>query len=340
MSTLGSDPVVVEVVRSGFVESVHHGRVAVTAPDGSLVAALGDVAAPFFPRSASKPLQAVGMVRLGLDLTGELLALTCASHSGESFHVDGVRAILARSRLTEEALQTPPDWPVDDQARLAEIAAGRTQRPVTMNCSGKHAGMIATAIINDWPIEDYRDPGHPVQQGILAAIAELTGDRPGPIAVDGCGAPLAAVTLTGLARAFGRIAGATGRSPEARVGEAVRTHPQWVSGTGRDEYALHQAIPGLVAKSGAEAVYAAGLPDGRGIALKIGDGFQRARPVLLAELLLRLGFNHETVREQARPPVLGHGTPVGELRAVLPKDWTPHGAVIPAGGQPILESLR
>ncbi|WP_246187158.1 asparaginase [Microlunatus speluncae] len=340
MSSLGSDPVVVEVVRSGFVESVHHGRIAITAPDGSLVAGLGDVASPFFPRSASKPLQAVGMVRLGLDLTGELLALTCGSHTGEPFHVDGVRAMLARSRLTEDALQTPPDWPIDDEARLAEIVAGRTQRPITMNCSGKHAGMITTAMINDWPIEDYLDPGHPVQQGILAAIADLTGDRPAAVAIDGCGAPLVAVTLTGLARAFGRIAGATGRSPEARVAEAIRAHPQWVSGTHRDEYALHQAVPGLVAKSGAEAVYAAGLPDGRGIAIKINDGSQRARPVLLAELLLRLGFDHETVRQQARPAVLGHGAPVGEIRAVLPKDWTPRGAVFPAVGHRSPESLR
>jgi L-asparaginase II len=331
---------VVEVIRNGFVESVHHGRAVVTAPDGSVLASLGDATAPFYPRSAVKPLQAVGMVRLGLDLTGELLALTSASHTGESFHVDGVRAILARSRLTEDALQTPPDWPIDDVARRAEIAAGRTQRSITMNCSGKHAGMITTAVINDWRIEDYRHPDHPVQQGIMAAIADLTGDRPSDLGIDGCGAPLAAITLTGLARAFGKIAGATGRSPEARVAEAIRTHPEWVSGTRRDEYALHQAIPGLVAKSGAEAVYAAGLPDGRGIALKIGDGSQRARPVLMAEILLRLGFDHETVREQARPPVLGHGSPVGEFRAVLPKDWTVHGAILPAGRQSFDDSLR
>lgn len=307
----------VEVVRNGFVESVHHGRIAVTAPDGSLIAAAGAVDAPFFPRSAVKPLQAVGMVRLGLDLTGELLALVCASHSGEAFHVEGVRAILDRAGLGEEALQTPPDLPVDETARQAALAAGRPPQPITMNCSGKHAGMLCTAALNQWPTEDYRHPEHPVQQGILAAIGDLTGDEPTALAVDGCGAPLAAVTLAGVARAFGRIARAAGRTPEARIAAAIRSHPDWVSGTRRDESALLRAVPGLVAKGGAEAVYAAGLPDGRGIAIKIMDGSQRARPVLLAGILRRLGFDHETVREQAAPPVLGHGTPVGEVRAVL-----------------------
>lgn len=315
------DPVLVEVVRGGFTESVHHGRVAVTGPDGSLTASLGEVSSVFFPRSSVKPLQAVGMMRLGLDLPPELLALVCASHTGEPFHVAAVRELLAEAGQTEDALQTPPEWPIDEAARLAEHQAGRKPQSITMNCSGKHAGMILTSALNGWSVDSYRDQEHPVQQGILAAIAELTGDQPGPVVVDGCGAPLVGLTLPGLARAFGRLAAATGSTPEARVAAAIRTHPERVSGTHRDERDLLLAVPGLVAKSGAEAVYAAGLPDGRGIALKIDDGSRRARPVLLAELLLRLGFDHETVREQARPPVLGHGEPVGELRAVLPADW-------------------
>jgi L-asparaginase II len=315
------DPVLVEVVRGGFTESVHHGRVAITGPDGSLTASLGAAEDTFFPRSSVKPLQAIGMMRLGLDLPPELLALVCASHTGEPFHVEAVRKLLARAGLTEAALQTPAEWPIDEDARQAVQRAGGTPQSITMNCSGKHAGMIVTTVLNGWPLDSYRDPEHPVQQGILAAIADLTGDQPGPIAVDGCGAPLAGMTLTGLARAFGRIAAATGSSPEARVAAAIRTHPERVSGTHRDERDLLRAVPGLVAKSGAEAVYAAGLPDGRGIALKIDDGSTRARPVLMAALLLRLGFDHETVRQQARPPVLGRGEPVGELRAVLPADW-------------------
>lgn len=315
------DPVLVEVVRGGFTESVHHGRVAITGPDGSLTASLGDAGSVFFPRSSVKPLQAVGMMRLGLDLPPELLALVCASHTGEPFHVAAVRELLARAGQTEAALQTPPEWPIDDDARLTVQQAGGKPQSITMNCSGKHAGMIMTASLNGWPVDSYLDPEHPVQQGILAAIADLTGDRPDPVAVDGCGAPLVGMTLTGLARAFGRLGAATGTSAEARVAAAIRTHPERVSGTHRDERALLRAVPGLVAKSGAEAVYAVGLPDGRGIALKIDDGSTRARPVLMAALLLRLGFDHETVRQQARPPVLGRGEPVGELRAALPSDW-------------------
>ncbi|MFP5283809.1 MAG: asparaginase, partial [Actinomycetes bacterium] len=189
-----SDPILVEVVRSGFTESVHHGRVVVTNPDGSLACSLGADFAPMYPRSAAKPVQAVGMLRAGLDLDGELLALVCSSHSGEDFHLQGVRRILAAAGLEESALQTPPDWPLDDVAREAAIRAGRPQTPLTMNCSGKHAGMLATAVANGWPVGNYRDPEHPVQLAILRALDDLTGQQAGNLAVDGCGAPLFAVS--------------------------------------------------------------------------------------------------------------------------------------------------
>src|SRR5215217_2475250 len=139
VSPFESDPVLVEVVRNGFVESVHRGRVAMTYPDGSLASSVGADFAPMYPRSANKPLQAVGMLRAGLDLDGELLALVCASHSGESFHQAGVRRILNESGEHESVLQTPPDWPLDELERETAMRTGTAKLPVAMNCSGKHA---------------------------------------------------------------------------------------------------------------------------------------------------------------------------------------------------------
>ncbi|SDR78858.1 L-asparaginase II [Friedmanniella luteola] len=309
------DPILVEVVRSGFVESVHHGRVVVTGPDGAVLSSVGAEFAPMYPRSSSKPLQAVGMLRAGLDLDGALLALVAASHSGESFHVDGVRQILAGAGLDERALQTPPDWPLDEAAREAAIRAGVPRSPVFMNCSGKHAGMLATTVALGADVATYRDPDHPTQLAVLRTIDDLAGEQATNLAVDGCGAPLFALTLYGLARAFGRLAAAAD-GPERRVADAVRAHPEFTSGTTRDELALHRAVPGLLGKAGAEAVYAVGLPDGRGVALKISDGGPRARAVLMAAVLQRLGFDHPTLDAQVSEPVLGHGERVGEVRPV------------------------
>ena len=308
-----ADPILVEVVRNGYVESVHRGRVAVTGPDGGLIASLGAEFAPMYPRSALKPLQAVGMLRAGLDLSGAHLALVCASHSGEPMHVDAVREILARGELDESVLQTPPDWPLDETAREAWIRSGQAKAPVAMNCSGKHAGMIRTAQLRGYDLGTYRDPDHPVQLAILQAVDDLPHEQAQNLVVDGCGAPAYALSLYGLARAYGRLATAS-EGPEAVVASAIREHPEFVSGTTRDEAALIRALPGLIGKAGAEATYAVGLPDGRGVAIKISDGSPRARAVAMAGVLQRLGFDHETLAEQVNAPVLGHGERVGEVR--------------------------
>jgi L-asparaginase II len=312
-SAFESDPVVVEVVRNGFVESVHRGRVAITNPDGSLASSVGADFAPMYPRSVNKPLQAVGMLRAGLDLDGELLALVCASHSGEAFHLDGVRRILAMSGLDESALQMPAEWPVDQQVREDAIRNGVAKSSLAMNCSGKHAGMIRTTVLNGGDVATYRDPDHPTQLAIVQAIDDLAHEQATNLAIDGCGAPLYAISLYALARAFGRIASAT-EGPEHRVATAIRSYPEYVSGTRRDELELHRAIPGLMAKAGAESVYAIGLADGRGVAIKISDGNPRARPVAMAGVLKRLGFDHETLDTHASGPVLGAGERVGEIR--------------------------
>lgn len=318
--------VVAELVRSGFAEGHHYGSVVALEPDGAVAWSVGAVDEPMFPRSCNKPLQVVGMVRAGLDLPDELLALACSSHSGEPFHIDGVRRILASVGLDEDALQTPKDYPLDDEARDEVIRRGGDRSPVLMNCSGKHAAMLATCVGNGWDIADYRDPHHPLQQAIAGAVAELTGVPVAHVAVDGCGAPLLATTLSGLARAFGRVArGLDGQDrPDdgvARVATAIRNHPAYVSGSRRDERTLIEAIPGAVAKAGAEACYGVGLADGRAFALKCDDGAARARPVLMTRALERSGVLDEPgvdaaeLRRVGQHALLGGGKPVGELRA-------------------------
>ncbi|MGN6523666.1 MAG: asparaginase [Actinomycetes bacterium] len=308
-------PVLAEVERSGFVESRHRGAAVALEPNGDPVLALGDVRAPMFPRSSNKPMQAVGMLRAGLDLDGELLALASASHSGEAFHLEGVRRILDRAGLGVDALQTPPDLPVDEQEREAALARGDVASSLYMNCSGKHAAMLLTAVRAGADPGTYRSIDNAVQVSIRDALEDLSGEPVTAIGVDGCGAPLMAISTLGLARAFSRIATAADDTPEGRVARAMREHPQWVSGTRRDDTLLMQGVPGLIAKAGAEGVYAVALPDGRAAALKIEDGSQRPRPVVMAALLHALGVEADIVRQQATTPVLGHGEPVGVVRA-------------------------
>lgn len=315
-SVLARDPLLVQVERQGLVESVHHGRVAITAADGSTISALGAADAPFYPRSSVKPLQAIAMLRHGLDLEGELLALAASSHDGEPFHIDGTRRILTEVGLTEADLQNTPDYPLSASAKADWIRDHGDPAPVAMNCSGKHAAMLRTCVRNKWDRGTYLAPEHPLQQAIVETISEFTGDAVSHVAVDGCGAPLVAISLTGLARAFGRIAAAT-EGPEQKIADAFRTHPTYASGTTRDETTLHRAVPGLVCKAGAEAVYAVGLPDGRGIAVKIDDGASRARLPVVAQILLELGHDHPDITGATTGPVLGHGKPVGRVSPVV-----------------------
>jgi len=319
---------VAEIVRNGFVEGHHYGSVVALARDGSVDWVVGDADVPVLPRSCNKPVQALGMVRLGLDLPHELLALACASHSGEPFHIDGVRRILASAGLAEADLQTPADYPLDDAAREAVIRRGGAREPVLMNCSGKHAAMLATCVANGWPTESYRDIQHPLQQSIAATFADLTGEPIAVTAVDGCGAPLFSASLVGLARAFRRLALGVDASGAAdagarRVADAVRAHPAYVSGTTRDERALLDAVPGAIGKAGAEGCYAVALRDGRAFALKTDDGAARVRPVLMAEALRRSGvlddpgIDGDAVRRTGVVEILGGGRPVGEIRALL-----------------------
>ncbi|HMR49765.1 MAG TPA: asparaginase [Arachnia sp.] len=307
-----SDPVVAEVRRGDIVECLHHGSVAVTRPGGGLRLAVGQVDAPMLPRSALKPLQAVAMLRHGLDLSGAELALVGASHSAEAFHLDGVLSILDGAGLPASALQTTPALPGDATALADWLRAGRDKEPLAHCCSGKHAGMLRTCARNDWPTPTYLAPEHPLQAALHRTVAELTGDDlPGSVP-DGCGAPAFTVTLAGLARAFGRLAAASD-GPEKLVADAFRLHPEYASGTTRAEPVFHREVPGLICKSGAEGVLAVGLDDGTGIAVKISDGADRATVAVLVALLGGLGLTTPALEALNPYPVLGHGAPVGRV---------------------------
>lgn len=311
------------VTRGDLVESVHLGHLVVLAPDGSVRLALGDPDVTIWPRSSLKPLQAVAMLRHGLDVDGADLALVCASHSGEPGHLDVVRGLLAGAGLGVDALQNTPDQPLDADAAWAWRADGHAAASLTQNCSGKHAGMLATCVAAGWSTGSYLEPGHPLQRAVRDAVVELTGVPVEHATVDGCGAPLLSTTLTGLARAFGTLAAAgagaagEGATPEARVARAMAGHPWHVGGTGRDATAFMTAVPGLVAKDGADGVYAAGLPDGGAVAFKVLDGSSRPRPAVLGAALVVAGVDPGVVADAAATPVLGHGRPVGDVRAVF-----------------------
>jgi L-asparaginase II len=303
--------VVAEVVRSGFVEGSHHGSVVALVPDGSVAWSVGEVDAPVLPRSCNKPLQALGMLEQGLDLPPDLLAQASASHSGEPMHLDAVRRILLLAGLDESALQTPPALPGDDVERDAVLRAGGGPEPIYMDCSGKHAAMLLTCVTRGWDTTTYLDRGHPLQVALLASFAAAVGADVEVVATDGCGAPLFSASLTSLARGFQRLATAH-EGPAHRVAEAIRAHPELVSGTRRDELRLLHALPGAIGKAGAEACYVVALPDGRAWALKIDDGGERARPVVMAAALARDGLD-----VPGEHVLLGGGVPVGSVRATI-----------------------
>ncbi|MEU6139783.1 asparaginase [Streptomyces sp. NPDC047081] len=307
---------VAHLIRGGVVEGIHYGSVVVLGPDGRVQFQLGDIEAAFYPRSALKPVQAVAMVRAGLPLDGELLSLTAASHSGEERHLAGTRRILELAGLSEDHLRNVTDMPFDPLVRDAWVREGRAPSRLAQNCSGKHAAMLYTCVLNGWSLDDYLDPGHPLQQAIAEIVEDLTGQRIAQVTVDGCGAPLFSVSLHGLARAGARITAAVPGTPEARVADAMRSHAEMASGAGRDVAALMAAVPGLLAKDGFEGVQVAALPDGRAVAVKIADGANRARIPVAAAALARAGVDPELLTEFAGEALLGGGRAVGCVRPV------------------------
>ncbi len=301
-------------VRSGLVESWHRGEVVAARPDGEIVARWGSLEGPFFFRSAAKPFQATVSREQGARLSGEELAVACASHSAEPVHLALVRRILAGAGIPETALACPPAQPLGPRAADRAVAAGKgAPRPVYHNCSGKHAAMLAACAAQGWPLPGYHEPDHPLQLLNRAEMAEVTGDDPGPVGVDGCGVPTFRVTVAGMARAYARLAV---DDRYAAVRTAMHRYPLLTAGTGRPEARL-AATFGFVAKGGAQGCLGVAVPGRLGLAAKSEDGSLGPCVVAVAAALGELGLVPETLAGGldaiSRIPVLGRGEPVGAL---------------------------
>ncbi|MCZ3387496.1 MAG: asparaginase [Actinomycetia bacterium] len=311
------------VERNGFDEGLHFGRLLALNAAGDVAFAYGDVAAPMHPRSANKLMQAAGMRSLGLELEGELLALSAASHWGEPKHVDAVRTVLASAGLDESALQTTPALPEDADALSDVVRGDGMARPIFHGCSGKHAAMLATCVVHGWDPATYLDPEHPLQLALRGHVESVIGEPVSHAAVDGCGAPAWAMSLEALVRAY-RRAVTPGRPPElGAVADAMRAHPAFVCGERSEVTGLMRAVPGLLVKDGAESAYVAALPDGRAVAIKIADGGFRAGQAVLVAALGALGATSEpgvdvvAFEQWGILPVLAHGEPVGRIRPLI-----------------------
>jgi L-asparaginase II len=296
-----TNPVLVEVMRGGRVESTHRGAVAVVDADRATVLALGDVAAPVFPRSAVKALQALPLVESGAAdryrLGDEELAIACGSHGGEPAHVAAVERMLARAGLDASALECGAHRPSHPPSAEALLRAGRAPSALHNNCSGKHAGFLCVARHLGVEHRGYVAPGYQVQRAVKTAIAELTGATLGEdcCGVDGCSVPTWAAPLANLARAFARFGtghglSATRAEAAARLRAACARKPFFIAGTGRfATVAMERLGERAFVKGGAEGVFCAALPDqGLGIAFKCDDGAGRAAEALMAALLMRL----------------------------------------------------
>ncbi len=296
-----SNPVLVEVSRGDMVESRHRGAVAVARADGELLLALGDVTRPVYPRSAVKLLQAVPLVESGaadaFGLDEVELAVACASHSGDRIHVEAARSLLAKAGLDESQLACGAHWPIGDGATRELLKAGKQPTPIYNNCSGKHAGMLATAVHLGLALKGYEKPDHPVQKAIARVLSETCGValQEDAMGIDGCSVPTYALPLAALAQGFARIATGQGLSPQRakavrRLMQACFAAPVLVAGEGRFDTAVMRALaPNCFVKGGAEGVHCAALPElGLGIALKIDDGAKRGTEYALATVLAAL----------------------------------------------------
>jgi L-asparaginase II len=307
------------LVRSGLEESRHLGAGVVVGPDGAVLRSVGDVEASIYPRSCLKPLQALTVLRAGVDLQGPQAVLSTASHAGTPAHLEVVEAMLARGDHDERDLLCPADWPGD--RRSARLLDG--PRRAAMNCSGKHAAFLLACDHQGWDPATYTDVDHPLQAAVRETVAEFTGEVVDHAGTDGCGAPVFATTVTGLARAVARVAGSAGevrgdRDPDA--GHLVRSvlADAWaIDGPGRDNTVTIDEL-GVFAKLGAEGVMVLGTTDGVGVAVKVLDGNVRAGTLVALHLLVEQGAVEQSaadrVTSQTLEKVLGGGVPVGSLR--------------------------
>jgi L-asparaginase II len=302
--------VLAEIVRNGLVESIHTGHLVMLGADGSVYKSKGSVDLPIFPRSSVKCMQATAMLRAGLQVDDRHLALVQASHSGSKMHQDAVLEILHGVGLSESDLQNATDKPLGEieRAQWGDKPATR----LTMNCSGKHAGMLATCVANGWDIKTYLNADHPLQIAILKEIESLIGGPVSNKTFDGCGAPLFAISTKDLAKAIHTVT-VSSDPIHQRVLAAARQYPEMVAGEGRLTTRMMQGVSGLFMKDGAEAVNVLSLQDGRTLVFKITDGSLRAFGMIIQEALKQWGIS---VPEE-HFNVYGGPNIVGGMRATL-----------------------
>ncbi|HEX7302971.1 asparaginase [Lentzea sp.] len=293
-----------EVTRSGFVESLHHGSVLGLLPSGDVGVSVGAVEDLVLPRSCLKPFQALACLSAGAPLTGPALAIAAGSHTGENRHAELVVQLMGGLPLG--LLRCPASWPEDEETRRRLSEPSR----VRMNCSGKHAAMLAACVASRWPTQTYLEPAHPLQQLVLRTVEELSHEAVAHTAVDGCGAPVFGLSLHGLARAMQGLA----RTP---VADAMRGFPEYVGGTGHVNTSVMRLLPGVVAKGGAEGVLVLATAAGHAVAVKVLDGNPRATTAIGLTALAALGFDVSPAEEHLSVPVLGGGQVVGEVRVVF-----------------------
>jgi L-asparaginase II len=288
-----TSPVLIEVTRNPRVESCHRGQIAVMDAAGNLRQHLGDPEALVCMRSLAKPFQALAVITTGaaaaFGFGAEELALFSGSLSGQDFQVELVTRILARLGLTPDALQCGVHPPLHRPTAKALAQAGLKPTPLHNTCAGKHAAMLALCVHHGWPLTNYLESAHPVQELILGTVARMVGFPKAEIqvAIDGCGAPVFYVPLKNIALGYARLAGAQPESAAGILKAAVLGHPRHIAGDGRLETTVMEALPGrLFAKSGAEGGFALSLAEeGLGVAFKIEDGGQRAlNPTVMAIL--------------------------------------------------------
>lgn len=293
-----------EVTRSGFVESLHHGSVVGLLPSGAVGVSAGTVEDPVLPRSCMKPFQALACLSAGAPLAGPALAIAAGSHTGENRHVELVMQLLGG--LPVGLLRCPPSWPEDEETRQRVTEPSR----VRMNCSGKHAAMLAACVAARWPTQTYLEPSHPLQRLVMRTVEELSEESVVHTAIDGCGAPVFGLSLHGLARAMQGLV----RTP---VADAMRGFPEYVGGTGHVNTVVMRQLPGVVAKGGAEGVLVLATDAGHAVAVKVLDGNPRATTAIGLTALAAMGFDVSPAKESLSVPVLGGGQVVGEVRVVF-----------------------
>jgi L-asparaginase II len=300
------------VTRSGFPESVHLGAAVVVDADGVELQRIGNPSRLVYPRSALKPFQTVAALRAGARFTDEQAVIVTSSHGGTPRHLALVQEVLASAGLDESALLTPESWPSSTEAARDRVRAGLGPARILMNCSGNHAGMLAGSVAAGWPIDDYLDPEHPIHALAATVLAEYGRTRPAHQGVDGCGGPVWAVPLTALADGYRRLV-----ADGPALAAAIRAFPDLIEGPGTPTTRAVATLD-VVAKSGAEGVFAAVAPNGTAVAVKVLDGSGRVAAAVAVTMLAAVGAVDGRIAEayldDPALAVTGGGRRVGRIR--------------------------